>query len=112
MRQAFKLASVFSFSIRSVLERHSLGEVRLLQFEVVLVLDEAGFQVSFSVLVFDQVNGIEKSSMFIIKLWHLDSEGFIPPVGVWDMVEGHPGGCEAHSKKEQGELGHVGQLGS
>ena len=57
------------------------------------------------------VANIPCTTMLIIKLRHLDGEGFIPSVGIRDGMD-DPSRSEASSQKEQGEGCREGREGS
>merc|ERR1719187_1188220 len=43
--------------------------------------------------------------MFVIHLWHFDSETFVPAVRVGDRID-NPGCSEANTQEEEGQGGH------
>ena len=71
-----------------VVPGHRLLEKRLLQQEVVVVLDTGFLQISARVVAFDLEEGVEETPVFVVHLGELDSECLVPSVRIWDWEDG------------------------
>ena len=70
-----------------------------------MILDVGIFQIMFIVLSFNLKDSIEKSTMFVINLWHFYSEALVPSVRIRNW-ENDPCRGVANSQKEKGQFGH------